>query len=287
MKDSLITIITVCFNSATTIKDTIESVLNQTYQNIEYILIDGNSTDKTLPIIKSYQQKFQQKGIQYQWISEPDKGIYDAMNKGVTLAQGDWLVFIGSDDYYKDNTVIENAIPKLQEASNNNCKYAYGKIEHINNNKELVEVSGKPWKEQKERFPYIMNINHSGCFHHKTLFSIHGKFNTTFKIAGDYEFLLRELKEEQRAAFFINTILIVMREGGVSGRLSNRLTVVKETKRARKENSITTFSKELFFWELRVRIIQLVQTIFGDKFASKLADFYRRIVLKKQKRWSK
>jgi len=287
MSDSLISIITVCFNSASTIKDTIESVLNQTHQNIEYILIDGNSDDDTVSIIESYQKRFQQKGITYKWISEPDNGIYDAMNKGVLLVNGEWIVYIGSDDYYKNNTVIENAIPKLIEANSNSIKYVYGKIEHINQNNELVEISGKPWEEQRERFSYIMNINHSGCFHHKTLFSTHGKFNTTFKIAGDYELLLRELKNPSKRAFFINSVLIVMREGGVSGRLSNRLMVVTETQRARKENHIYTFSKELFFWKVRVRIIHLISVIFGDRLSSILADFYRKTILGKQKRWSK
>ncbi len=287
MLHPFISIITVCFNSTLTIKDTVESVLNQTYQNIEYIIIDGNSTDETLRIIKSYQKPFQQQKIPYKWISEPDKGIYDAMNKGIALAKGEWLVFIGSDDYYKDNLVIENTISSLQKAKNKNIRYVYGKTKHINFKNELIEISGQPWEKQKKRFPYVMNINHSGSFHHKTLFSAHGSFDTSFKIAGDYEFLLRELKDLSNNALFINTILIVMREGGVSGRLNNRLSVVTETQRARRENGINTFSKELFFWELRVRMIRLLSTVFGDQNSSKLADFYRKVVLGKQKRWSK
>jgi len=286
MNKPLISIITVCFNSSSTIKDTIASVLNQTYTNIEYILIDGNSTDDTVTIIKSYQEQFKQKSTPYKWISESDKGIYDAMNKGIALAEGDWIVFIGSDDYYQNNTVLKDSISSLEIAENKKIKYVYGKIEHINHHNNLVEISGEPWINQKERFPYIMNINHSGCFHHKTLFSTHGNFNDTFKIAGDYEFLLRELKNKSNDAFFIDSVLIVMREGGISGTLSNRLNVVEETQRARRENGIHSFSKELFFWKLRVRVILLTASIFGSDFSSKLADFYRKAILGKQKRWS-
>ena len=287
MNKPLLSIITACFNSSATIKDTIESVLNQTYQNIEYILIDGNSNDNTVDIIKSYEQKFKQKEITYRWISESDKGIYDAMNKGLSLIDGDWIIFIGSDDYFKNNVILETAISSLHFAKSNNINYVYGKIEHIDYKNNLVEISGEPWKKQKDRFNYIMNINHSGCFHHKTLFSTHGKFNDTFKIAGDYEFLLRELKDRAKNAFFINSVLIVMREGGISGTLSNRLNVVKETQRARKINNINTFSKELFFWKIRVRSILLLSFFFGSSFSAKAADFYRKTILGKQKRWTK
>jgi len=286
MSTPFISIITACYNSSATIKDTIESVLDQTYHNIEYILIDGDSEDNTVSIIKSYKEFFKLKGINYRWISEKDNGIYDAMNKGLSLVHGEWIVFIGSDDYYKNNKVLENTISNLNHAKSNNIKYVYGKIEHVNNKKELIEISGEPWQKQKERFPYIMNINHSGSFHHKTLFTIHGKFNDTFKIAGDYEFLLRELKNEVNNALFIENILIIMREGGISSTLSNRLNLVRESQKARKINKINSFSKELTYWKLRVRIILIISFLFGDKCSSILADFYRKVILGKQKRWT-
>ena len=97
----LISIITVCFNSSKTIRQTIESVLNQTYTNIEYILVDGKSTDNTVAIIEEYAPQFTAKGIVYRWVSEPDAGIYDAMNKGIKLATGEWIGIINSDDWYE------------------------------------------------------------------------------------------------------------------------------------------------------------------------------------------
>lgn len=285
MKTPLITIITSTFNSASTLRDTIDSIISQTYQNIEYIIIDGGSTDGTLDIIKSYSDVFEEKNFSFKWKSEPDTGIYNAWNKALKMVTGDWVVFIGSDDYFKSNALIKEMIPFLNSSLKQNYKFVYGKIEHISLNNKLVEVAGKPWSIQKKRFRYIMNLGHSGCFHHINLFKEHGDFDETFKIAGDYEFLLREFKSKENNAFFVEKILVVMREGGVSANLKNRLTLVKENQKARKLNGITTFSRELFFWEIRIRVILIILEIFGENFAAKLADIYRKVI-GKEKRWS-
>lgn len=282
----LISVITSSYNSECTLNDTINSILNQTYNNIEYIVIDGNSTDNTVKILKASEELFEKRGINYKWISEPDSGIYNAWNKALKMINGEWTVFIGSDDYFKNNTVFEEIIPFLSHAISENNNYVYGKIEHVDTEHRLIEIAGKPWSLQKERFTYTMNLGHSGCFHHRNLFKKHGNFNDSFKIAGDYEFLLREFKDSNNNAFFVDKSLIVMREGGISGRLNNRLTIVKENQMARKLNNINTFSKELFFWEFRVRVVIIISSIFGEKAAAKIADLYRKIFLGKQKRWS-
>ena len=282
----LISIITASYNNESTIKDTIKSILNQTYTNFEYVIVDGNSKDKTLDLIEAYKDKFNDRKIRYKYLSEPDDGIYCAWNKALKMIHGDWIVFIGADDYFKNNMVFEEMIPYLNQSIEQNYKYVYGKIEHVTFNNQLVEIAGKPWPLQKSRFTYTMNIGHSGCFHHKELFKQHGTFNESFKIAGDYEFLLRELKDPNNNAFFVDTSLIVMREGGVSGSLNNRLTIVKENHKARKLNGILTFSRELFLWEIRVRGLIIISSIFGDNFAKRMADYYRKIFLGKKKRWS-
>ncbi len=280
-----ISVITACYNNEKTIIDTIESILNQSYNNIELVIIDGNSTDKTVEIIKSFQKEFINSEVEYKWVSERDSGIYDAWNKALEISTGDWMVFIGADDFLKDKNTIENIIPYLNKAKKDEINFVYGKIEHINSKDKLVEVSGKPWVAQKDRFTYNMNIGYGGSFVNRSLFDIHGKFNDSFKIAGDYEFLLRELKDKNKDALFVNEIILVMREGGVSANLPNRLKVVKETKRARKINELTSFSKELFMWEMRVLFITYLSRIFGSSFAANIADFYRSI-LGKDKRWS-
>lgn len=286
MQKPLISIITSTFNSEKTLLDTIDSIVNQTYKNIEYIVIDGNSNDRTVSLLKSVEHKFKEQEIFFKWISEPDNGIYDAWNKALKLVSGEWVVFIGSDDYFKNNNIFCETIPHLIKAAEENCNYVYGKVEHVNIEKKLIEVSGKQWNLQKKRFTYTMNLPHSGCFHNKNLFLKHGNYNNSFKIVGDYEFLLRELKDKNNNAYFVDKVFTVMREGGVSASLNNRLTIIKENHKARKLNNITTFSKELFFWEIRVRAIFFLTKLFGSNSAAKLADFYRKIVLGKQKRWS-
>tara|TARA_R110002073_G_scaffold279026_1_gene443068 strand:+ start:345313 stop:346176 length:864 start_codon:yes stop_codon:yes gene_type:complete len=286
MRSPLISIITSTYNSEATLNDTIQSIVNQTYTNIEYIIVDGNSSDQTLSIVKASENIFSKRGITFNWISEPDNGIYDAWNKALKKVNGDWVVFIGSDDYFKNDTVFEDMIPYLNRSEKEKCNYVYGKIEHVNANNQLIETAGKPWSLQKKRFIYTMNLGHSGCFNHINLFKKHGNFNDSFKIAGDYEFLLREFVNPKNNAYFVDKSLIVMREGGVSGTLNNRLIIVKENHKARKLNGITSFSKELFFWEIRVRTIIIITNLFGERFAAKTADLYRKIFLGKQKRWS-
>jgi len=278
-KKPKISIITSVYNGENYLEQTVLSVLNQSYDNIEYIIIDGNSTDKSPDIIKKHEERLKF------WVSEPDKGIYNAWNKALKHISGDWIVFIGADDYWKNSEVIANMVPYLNEAEYNKTHYVYGKIEHITPQGKLVEVSGKPWIEQKSRFTYIMNIGHSGSFHHKTLFETHGQFDDSFKITGDYEFLLREFKNPDKDALFVNETTLSMREGGVSASLKNRYKVVKESKKARKLNKITSFSKELAVWEIRILFITVLSSIFGHSFATKVADLYRKI-LGKEKRWS-
>lgn len=278
-KKPKISIITSVYNGEAYLEQTILSILDQSYDNIEYIIVDGNSKDRSPEIIKKYQEKLKF------WVSEPDTGIYNAWNKALEHVTGDWVVFIGADDYFIDDQIISKVIQDLIHAHSSGIRYVYGKICHISLNGELVEVSGKPWETQKKRFIYNMNLPHSGCFHHRSLFDEYGNFDDSFKIAGDYEFLLRELKKEEKSALFIEKKIINMREGGISASLSNRLTLIKEVQKARRNNKIYSFSRELMIWKTRVLAIKLLSSIFGSKFAANAADYYRNM-LGKEKRWS-
>ena len=179
MRKPLISIITASYNSEATIKDTIESVLNQTYKNFEYIIIDGASSDDTVRIIKSYKKKFQNTGISFTFISEPDKGIYNAFNKGMNLAKGSWVCFIGSDDMF---TI--NAIETYSENLIENLDLVYSNVEILGQ-----RVMDGFWKWSK--FRRKMTIPHVGAMHNKEFFKKYGLFNTSYKIAADYELLLR------------------------------------------------------------------------------------------------
>src|ERR1043166_6204978 len=137
-----ISIITVCYNSERYIKDAIDSVLHQTYKDIEYIIVDGASKDKTVEIIKSYGNRITK------FVSEPDKGIYDAMNKGLKMASGDYLGILNSDDFYIDNNVIENVVNELKQ---NKTDSLFADLIYVNNANPPQQV--RYWKTN----PFIKN----------------------------------------------------------------------------------------------------------------------------------
>lgn len=178
----LISIITVCYNSEKTIRQTIESVLNQTYSNIEYILVDGNSTDCTVNIIKEYQQKFQDKSITYRWISEKDQGIADAMNKGIKMAIGEWIGIINSDDWYE----LDACEKMFNDPDTKNYDIVYGLIRFINSDGNINAIEQKMFSELVKQ-----PINHPGVFVKRKLHTDVGLYSLDYKIASDYDFLLK------------------------------------------------------------------------------------------------
>ena len=240
----LISIVTVCFNSSTTIKKTIESVLIQNSKNIEYIIIDGNSSDRTLTIIKSFQEQFQQKEIPYKWISEPDRGIYDAFNKGIKLSKGKWISFLGSDDIY-----IKNAIALYEQSimrQRQRIDLIYSKVQL-----ERGKVFNGVWSWKK--FRRKMNIAHVGALHNMDFFKEYGLFDTSYKIAGDYELLLRA-KDKLKTIKF-NEITVIMADGGVSN--SQIKETYKETTRAKLETAkVSKFicMLDYYIWILKYKV---------------------------------
>lgn len=217
-KSPLITVVSAVFNGAQTLEKSILSVLGQTYDNVEYIIIDGGSTDSTLEIIRKYEH-----AIDY-WISEPDAGIYDAWNKGVRLAAGDWIAFLGGDDSYTSSA--------LQSYADFIVTMRDREYEYISSNVNLVSAIGLErtvgskwnWKT----FRRYMNVAHVGSLHHRNLFKKYGLYDTSYKMCGDYEFLLRP-GPELRAAY-LGTVTVEMRIGGTS---DNGLQAMGEAKRAK------------------------------------------------------
>ena len=174
-----ISIITICFNSAKTIRQTIESVLNQTYSNIEYIIVDGMSSDNTLEIIKEYEQLFNDKEISYRYISEPDNGIYDAMNKGIRMATGEWIGIINSDDWYERNALNE----AFEEFLTDGVDLVYGYVRFYRNDiatyQEVIYETELPYR----------TMNHQGIVYRKNLHERYGYYNPNYKVCSDYQFL--------------------------------------------------------------------------------------------------
>jgi glycosyltransferase involved in cell wall biosynthesis len=227
MSKPLLSIITVCYNSDKTIERTLNSILTQSFSNFEYILVDGKSTDNTLKIILSFKDKFKSKGIKFSWISEPDTGIYDAFNKGVRLSSGSWVSFLGSDDYYVNNAleIYADTILKTKDK----VDLFYSNVDLINDeNKNIDKINGI-WTWGK--FRRFMNIAHVGSFHNKEYFLKYGYFNESYKIAGDYELLLRA--KGKLETIKIEAITVKMSNEGASNNQVN--LVFKETLRAKNE----------------------------------------------------
>jgi glycosyltransferase involved in cell wall biosynthesis len=256
-----ISIITVVRNGEAFIEHTIQSIVEQTYRNVEYIIIDGNSTDQTVPIIKKYADK-----IKY-WISEKDNGIYDAMNKGIKAATGDWLLFINADDFLVNNTIIEEVAPFLAKSKS---QVVYGDV-------LLVypvgpeKLKGAEWNKVKNHFRNIrMNLSHQGIFHSRALFK-NRLYDTTFKITADYDLLLGYLKDNDPE--YLPLTIAKMRATGVSA-TSSDIQLLKEIRRAQLNNKIYKFVPSMAW------IASAMQLAFNDRII-KLIGIERKDQLKK------
>jgi glycosyltransferase involved in cell wall biosynthesis len=199
-----ITVITAVFNGAKTLEETILSVINQTYNNVEYIIIDGGSTDGTLDIIKGYEH-----AIDY-WVSEKDEGIYDAWNKGIRIASGQWIAFLGADDVYIDGA-LEVYANLAVECNSSQFDYISSRVNLMSENK-ILRTIGQQWNWKT--FRRYMNVAHVGSLHNRKLFEKYGMYNTNYKICGDYELLLRARSELK--AVFLNSTTVNMSIGGAS-----------------------------------------------------------------------
>ena len=228
-----VSIITVVFNNATTIGDAIDSVLKQTYPNIEYIVIDGASTDGTVKIIKSYGDKITT------FISEPDSGLYDAMNKGINKATGDIVGILNSDDFYVDEQVIETVVDAFEQ---NNVDAIFADLVVVNpdNLKKTVRhYSSKAFHPRK--FAYGWMPAHPTFFVKKSCYDTYGLYKTDYKIAADYELLTRFLYRHYISYHYLEKVIIKMRTGGVSTQnLKSNWVLNKEIVRACSENGIKT-----------------------------------------------
>lgn len=178
-----ISIITVCYNSINSIEKTIESVLNQSYSCYEYIIIDGGSSDGTVDVIKKYENAFVGR---LKYYSESDKGIYDAMNKGIKKCSGEMIGILNSDDYYEKDTL------KLVSLATDDYPYQiiYGMLRQIVNNEEMGIVF------TNHHFLEMSMINHPTCFVSKKIYDDYGLYNTAYKIAADYDYMLMCFKND-------------------------------------------------------------------------------------------
>lgn len=233
----MITLITVTYNSSKTLKKTFDSVLEQSHNNLEYIVIDGASKDNTISIINEYEPFL---GGRLKWISEPDKGLYDAMNKGIHMATGDIIGILNSDDFFTNETILKQVADEFQK--NEDIDAIYGDVHFVNPdnlNKCVRYYSSKIFKRSLMRLGFMPA--HPSFYMRRECFEKYGLYKTDYKIAADFEFLLRVIFKYKIRTKYLPIDMVTMRTGGAStsGFESHKL-IMKEHLRAFKENGIYT-----------------------------------------------
>jgi glycosyltransferase involved in cell wall biosynthesis len=249
--EPLITVITVVFNGAGTLRDTIESVMKQTYSNIEYIVIDGGSNDATVDILRQYDHI-----IDY-WISEKDGGIYDAMNKGISLASGDYIGLLNSDDMFSANDVLQSIADRFCQA----------KVDAVFSCLNIVDKNNLIKILRKYRVAKLNSVllriglmpPHPTFYCKKSCYEKAGLYKTDYKIAADFEMITRLLMRQKISWSFIDKVTVTMRSGGLSNSgFMARVKLNWEIVRACKENGLYT---NVLFLLLKVpiRLFELIR----------------------------
>ena len=223
-------IITISYNSVDTIEDTIKSVLRQRYSDIEYIIIDGGSQDGTLDIVEKYSDSISK------IISEPDKGLYDAMNKGVSVASGDIIGILNSDDLYADDDVIQEVVSSFEEG----VQAVYGDLKYVD--RENISKVRRTWiagAYEAGMFKKGWMPPHPTFFVRRELYTHLGRYDLRFKTSADYELMLRFIHKHGINIVYLPKFLTLMRAGGQSNvSISNRLKANKEDRLAWKINGL-------------------------------------------------
>lgn len=228
-----ISLITVTFNSDKTLRDTINSVLKQTYTNIEYIVVDGLSKDNTMDIVREYEPQFEGR---MKWISEKDKGLYDAMNKGVRMAMGDVVGILNSDDFFTANDVLEKVAAGFDEQTD----AVYGDLHYVHPDDLQHSVryySSKIFKRNLMRMGFIPA--HPTFYCRRECFDKFGYYKTDYKIAADFDLLLRFIYVNRIRIKYLPMDMVTMRTGGASTNgLKSRMGGMNEHLRSLRENGV-------------------------------------------------
>ena len=242
MQEPRISIITVAFNAQNTIERCINSVLRQKFKNFEYIIIDGGSTDNTRKIINNYRNHIDV------FISEPDNGIYDAMNKGIALATGDVVGTVNADDYYADDDVL-NSIAKV--FTEQDTSILYGDLDYVGQSDKII----RKWRSgtySRGVFNWGWMPPHPTFYCKKILFDRLGAYKLDYGSAGDYELMLRFIHLNNNNAYYLNKVLIKMVIGGVSNKsLTNRVQAMRFDLKAMRDNNIRLPMVTILFKPLR------------------------------------
>jgi glycosyltransferase involved in cell wall biosynthesis len=257
MSGQLISIITVCYNSEEYIQDTIESVLNQTYNNIEYIIVDGNSTDNTLDIIKQYEPKFKGK---MKWISEKDAGIYDAMNKGINMATGEWIHFMNSGDNFYSKEVLSDIFNNYELIKDYDVLYGQFNALYDSRNSKIVSPGklDELWKG--------MVFCHQTAFIKLDLIK-NNLYNLEYKICADFDFFYKMYLEDKK----FRELDVVIANYDVNGVSNNRIELFKEkAKVVLSKKDKFNYKTYFFFGKFKILIKERIKKVLPNNLVRKI-----------------
>lgn len=272
LKKPQITIIVAVYNAQLTLQQCLESITQQTCRSIELIVIDGGSSDESVPILKRNVSL-----IDY-WISEPDRGVYHAWNKALQHAKGEWICFLGADDYFWDKHVLTRMLDLLGQVPPN-VNLVYGQVMLLTTAGKPIYPIGQALEDTGAQLAQMMCIPHPGSMHRRSFFEKHGVFDETYRIAGDYEMFLRAfVGNESQALFIPDFVTVGMRHGGLSSNPHNSLVALREMRNAQKKHGVGLPSLPWILANIRVYARLFVWRVLGEKNGKWVIDVARRMM---------
>lgn len=263
-----ITVITSTYNAACYLADAVRSVRGQNYDDFEWIIADGGSSDDTLEQLRQNDDL-----IDY-WVSEPDRGIYNAWNKALAMSAGDWVCFLGADDFFWQPDVLSRFAQVLPSIPDD-IRLAYGRVMLVDCDCQPLVLAGDDWSMAKSKYPYGVSIPHVGMMHRASLLRERGGFDESYRIAADHDLVLGELLH--RDAFFIPELIVAgVRMGGVSSSSSSVLAMFRECRRAHAAHGLPSFNVYWCLAYAKVFIRLAVRKLVGQRLSDWVMSSYRR-----------
>lgn len=252
-------------NGAATLRSCIDSIAGQDWRSRETIVIDSASTDGTRELLEESLRQ----GRITEFISEPDHGVYEAWNKALRRARGEWACFLGCDDRFHD----ARAISELMAARRDGVRVIYGRVDLVTPDGVVGAQHGRPWPLARGAFLAGTMIPHPGMLHHRSLFAEHGLYDESYRIAGDYELLLRELRTGE--AIFVDRVVVDMRFGGMSSKPALIHSMLREVQRARVKHGLHATPARLRLALAASWLGAWIERLLGDRAYRWCADLYR------------
>lgn len=255
-------------NGVATLQRCLDSIAAQAVTERETIVVDSASSDGTPGLLEANARA----GTVTRYVSEPDGGLYEAWNKGVRLSRGEWICFLGCDDAFHDPGALGSLLAAA-EASGGNARIVYGLVHRVTDRGAVAETWGGPWAEARKLAFAGFMIPHPGTLHHRSVFDERGLFDESYRVAGDYELMVRELL--LRDPLFVDRVVVDMRFGGMSSRPAAIYRTLQEVQRARATHGLHSKPARLRQALAAAWLGAWIQRLFGDGVYRWCADLYR------------